>query len=273
MKSFKDWLIEAIMDPKTALKIFGLSEFPKTATELRNLHKKLALTNHPDCGGSLEKMKDINAANDVLKQWIGKSVKSIARSGTRTSASQTYRQAGETFKTSRARANANRDEFEKDILKTHGPIYRAIAAFLEKLPTFAFATYISEVLGIKFTHTITKVSTVEEIVKMKDHAKEPWIRYVFTDKSGMEVFGIELTGDTDHMAWRMRNTSNGFENSKNFDFEWAIAVDFYKGRASNKKVVLRKKKYRSADLSILKDPKKLLSPSKIKTAYYGIPMK
>ena len=128
MKSFKDWLIEAVMDPKTALNIFGLSEFPKTATELRNLHKKLALNNHPDRGGSLEKMQDINAANDVLKKWIGKSVKSVvgASAGSGRGNAQAYRQAGETFKKSKEWSQNMQDAAAADSSKKYGPIFEAI---------------------------------------------------------------------------------------------------------------------------------------------------
>ena len=73
-KSFKEWLEEAEMDPKSALQVFGLADFPKSMGELKSLYKKLALNNHPDRGGSLETMKDINLANEVLKRNIGRSI-------------------------------------------------------------------------------------------------------------------------------------------------------------------------------------------------------
>lgn len=76
-KSFKEWLEEAEMDPKSALQVFGLADFPKSMGELKSLYKKLALNNHPDRGGSLETMKDINLANEVLKRNIGRSIGSF----------------------------------------------------------------------------------------------------------------------------------------------------------------------------------------------------
>ena len=74
MKTFREYLEEAEMDPRTALQIFGLADFPKTESELKQLYKKLAMQNHPDRGGSLEKMKDINLANEVLKRNIDRSI-------------------------------------------------------------------------------------------------------------------------------------------------------------------------------------------------------
>lgn len=76
-KSFKEWLEEAEMDPKSALQVFGLADFPKSMVELKSLYKKLAMNNHPDRGGSLEMMKDINLANEVLKRNIGRSIGSF----------------------------------------------------------------------------------------------------------------------------------------------------------------------------------------------------
>lgn len=268
MKSFKEWLEEAIMDPMTALKIFGLSEFPKTAIELRQLHKKLALTNHPDRGGSLEKMQDINAANDVLKQWIGKSVKTVAGASAGTGSmrgnAQAYRQAGQTFKTSRAARDANRETFRQDILKTRGPIYEAILKCLKKIDFFGCVSHLTNFFGEPFTH-IEKASTVADVINMKSYWKETWVSHLFVNKSQTIVFEVALTGDSDHMAWLMRHHPNGFNNSKTFDFEWAIAVNAYIGKAAQKKIISRTVKYRRADLTkILRDATKIFPVTKLK---------
>lgn len=60
-------LDEEAMTLDRALGIFGLEEIP-SPKELGALHKKLALKNHPDRGGSVEKMAEINAAYDFLKE-------------------------------------------------------------------------------------------------------------------------------------------------------------------------------------------------------------
>lgn len=59
-------LNEAKMTISEALKIFGIKEVPDLKT-LMQLWKDLSKLNHPDRGGSLEIMQDINAAMDVLK--------------------------------------------------------------------------------------------------------------------------------------------------------------------------------------------------------------
>lgn len=271
MKSFKEWLEEAVMDPKTALKIFGLSEFPKTAVELRNLHKKLALTNHPDRGGSLEKMQDINAANDVLKKWIGKSVKTVAgasggaSSGRRNA--QAYRQAGETFKKSNAWAQANRAAAAADTLKTRGPIYEAILNCFkggsDGLDFFGCVQHLTNIFGEPFTH-VEKAATPQDIVKMKNPTKESWVSHLFVNKSKTKVIEIELIGDSDHMVWLMRHKPNGFDNSKKFDFEWTFAVNVWTGNPPKKKIITRRVKYRRADLGLLRDAAKMLPVAKLK---------
>ena len=60
-------LFEDKMTFDKALDIFGINEVP-SAEELKSLHKKLALKNHPDRGGSVEKMAEINAAYDILSK-------------------------------------------------------------------------------------------------------------------------------------------------------------------------------------------------------------
>ncbi len=54
------------MLPAEAMKIFNITSVPEQ-DKLKTLYRDLALKNHPDKGGSLEKMKDINQAYDVLK--------------------------------------------------------------------------------------------------------------------------------------------------------------------------------------------------------------
>ena len=266
MKSFSEWLLEAIMDPKRALEIFGLAEFPKTAEELRQLHKRLALANHPDRGGSLDKMKDINAANDVLKQWIGKSVRSVSGASSGTGSmrgnAQAYKKAGSTFNMSREKRDANRAAAAKDMENKYGPIFEAILQCLKKIDFFGCVTYLTEIFGEPFTH-IEKAATVQDILKMKDRTKQSWVSHLFVNKSRTIVFEVELIGDSDHMAWLMRHKPDGFDNSKSFDFEWSLGVNYYTGTAAQKKVLSRRVKYRRSDLKILRDAAKLFPKAKL----------
>ena len=111
-KSFKEWLEEAEMDPKAALQVFGLADFPKSIGELKTLYKKLALNNHPDRGGSLETMKDINLANEVLKRNIGRSIGAFCSNtaSSRTRSSQSAKMSASSRK--RASVKARKKDFE-----------------------------------------------------------------------------------------------------------------------------------------------------------------
>lgn len=54
------------MTQQEALKVMGLSA-GYTADDLKKKYRELSMQNHPDKGGDVEIMKQINAANDVLK--------------------------------------------------------------------------------------------------------------------------------------------------------------------------------------------------------------
>ena len=72
MKKFLEYLLEQ-MSFSDAMKVFNIEVVPNKA-DLDKLYKKLALKNHPDLGGSEEKMKEINQAKDVLDKNVGKSL-------------------------------------------------------------------------------------------------------------------------------------------------------------------------------------------------------
>jgi curved DNA-binding protein CbpA len=65
MKTFLNFLIEAAMSTPDALKTLGLSS-NYTDDQLKTAYKKMAVANHPDKGGSVAKMQQINVARDVL---------------------------------------------------------------------------------------------------------------------------------------------------------------------------------------------------------------
>lgn len=65
MKTFKQFLLE--MSTDDALKVFDLQGKSYSQETLKQAYKTLALKHHPDKGGSLEMMKQVNAAYDMLK--------------------------------------------------------------------------------------------------------------------------------------------------------------------------------------------------------------
>lgn len=65
MKTFVDFLLEATMTTSDALKTLGLSS-NFTPDQLKAAYKRMAIANHPDKGGSVIAMQQINLARDVL---------------------------------------------------------------------------------------------------------------------------------------------------------------------------------------------------------------
>jgi len=65
---FKNYLVEAVMSVEQALKIFGLNsaDIGKDANILKQKYKQLSLINHPDRGGSNDKMAELNNAYELL---------------------------------------------------------------------------------------------------------------------------------------------------------------------------------------------------------------
>jgi len=59
-------ILEANLTMSDALRIFNISNIPD-ATTLKKLYQHLAIKNHPDRGGDVEKMKQINSAYEILK--------------------------------------------------------------------------------------------------------------------------------------------------------------------------------------------------------------
>lgn len=65
MKRFSLFLLEAVMSRDEALRVLGLSG-SYTADDLKKKYRAASMANHPDRGGSTEKMQQVNAAYAVL---------------------------------------------------------------------------------------------------------------------------------------------------------------------------------------------------------------
>lgn len=59
------------MKLQDALSTFGIAA-PLSAKETKNLYRKLAKANHPDAGGDVKKMQEINAAYEVLSNFVAR---------------------------------------------------------------------------------------------------------------------------------------------------------------------------------------------------------
>ena len=66
------YIIHEAMSIAQAKKIFGIDSVP-SLDDLKDLHKKLVMKHHPDRGGDLSTMQNVNAAFDILKKNTGSS--------------------------------------------------------------------------------------------------------------------------------------------------------------------------------------------------------
>lgn len=66
MKSYNEFLLIEGMNVSQAFEILEID--PKKEFDLRDAYKKAAIKNHPDKGGSTEKMQMVNAAYDLLQK-------------------------------------------------------------------------------------------------------------------------------------------------------------------------------------------------------------
>ncbi|KDR78865.1 hypothetical protein GALMADRAFT_244501 [Galerina marginata CBS 339.88] len=62
----------AKMDRKEAIAILGLKDGPRMRTQLKDAHRHIMLSNHPDRGGSPYLASKINEAKDLLEKTDGK---------------------------------------------------------------------------------------------------------------------------------------------------------------------------------------------------------
>lgn len=76
------YIVNEAMSIAQAKKIFNIDSVP-SLDDLKDLHKKLVMKHHPDRGGDLSTMQNVNAAFDLLKKNTGSSSSS---SGSRYSA-------------------------------------------------------------------------------------------------------------------------------------------------------------------------------------------
>ena len=70
MNRCESYLREVRMTGDEAAKILDLTD-KATAEDVKTAYRKASMANHPDRGGSVEKMQDVNAAYAVLKNGYG----------------------------------------------------------------------------------------------------------------------------------------------------------------------------------------------------------
>ena len=124
MNRYESYLREVRMTGDEAAKILGLSD-KATAEDVKTAYRKASMANHPDRGGSVEKMQDVNAAYAVLKNGYGGG-------------------AAKSYQSYAAEAAARREEYA-------AMCKNAKDYFVNTFNTTAFVDYFEKLIGKKFT--------------------------------------------------------------------------------------------------------------------------
>ena len=257
------------MDVRTALKIFGLSEFPKTAAELKRLHKQLAMQNHPDRGGSLEKMKDINTANDVLKKYVGMSASNVSFS---TAASGPIKQGFSGFHTLRKygspcpRGNMPEEVPKEEVCKKMR--LHMLTFFYKGLSLDKFCSYLQSVFGPEFKGSVeTRQIATTDAEKRLNDIKEPWMTASFRSVDGKYAVDVFFTGNTDKAAYKNRNNLDGYYYEARYEFEFKLSANAYSENGKKIAILKPTRYFRRKDAKILDEPSILLPKDKLRKAY------
>lgn len=124
MNRYESYLREVRMTGDEAAKILGLTD-KATAEDVKTAYRKASMANHPDRGGSVDKMQDVNAAYAVLKNGYGGG-------------------AAKSYQSYAAEAAARREEYTA-MTKT------AKEYFVNTFNATAFADYFAKLFDKKFT--------------------------------------------------------------------------------------------------------------------------
>ena len=234
MKGFIEWLLEAAMDMPSALAIFGIAQPPESEEELKTLYKKLAMQNHPDRGGSTQKMQELNAARDYLKKNVGRPYFVNGRASVKKSASSAH------FSASTYDPKKQKEEEEK----RYQIILKEMKKFFSGFDKAAYVKYFDSIFGDKFT------ADVKILDKSNSLAYGPTLKAVFATKDRETVFTLVLQTK---MMMAERSLLQGTDLGGNgATFEYFVeASAFMNGK---QQVVVKKRLHSKSDTSALTIP-------------------
>ncbi len=161
-KKYLEYLYE--MSDTEALKVFGIDSV-EDKDELKKKYRVLSMKNHPDTGGSLEAMKDITVAYDILS----KAKVTTSKQFDWEASDKKYRMAGVQIKT------ALLSNFQPDV----------------------FISYLQEMSGLKFYHEIVKVYPSEK--ERSPSSAGFWAEFFTKDRSS--VFTFKVSAQLHNIVW------------------------------------------------------------------------
>lgn len=222
MKTFRQYLQEKNLTYDEAKKIFGITSDISTS-ELKSKYKQLALKNHPDRGGSVTAMQDINQAYEILSN--------------KSSGTQSRQSSRDFWKDQREKEAKETANFEKYIT----PIVR------KNLNGAKFVAYLQGIFNQPF-----KEHTSYGFNKGSYSGGYFWVKSIYRSEDGENFVTVEST------FFKPHNTG-GLSASEN-DFNFTINVLILAG---TKKIKLTPRTYTSAsDISTIGKPEILLPKDK-----------
>jgi curved DNA-binding protein CbpA len=169
-----------------AMKVFNITSPFSSETDLKSHYKKLALQHHPDHGGSMDKMKEVNLAKEILSNNIGK-----------------------TSATSFKIDHEKRDQEYRDLKKQINNIL--ITSFNKA----AYIKYLTDIFGKEFFADVSVNDTDGYFANMHSHLKA-----MFHDAAKDIVFDVVFSVDLIEIK-----RSKGLGGAGNFNFSVLVSTD------------------------------------------------
>lgn len=232
MKKFLEYLLEQ-MSFADAMKVFDIEAVPNKA-DLDKLYKKLALKNHPDLGGSEEKMKEINQAKDVLDKNVGRSLSK-----------------GSSSSVSRSKEDYNEEQ------KQYVNYCKSVEAELKSIDLKAYQDYLEKIFGVPF-NVETRIKNYGEDKYYADSTVTYGME--FADKDREKVIYLFLIADT-WKAFKAIKKSNGLSTADKTIYTISMRSDIM---VDGKNQVLTKVRYvKSNETKIFTEPSILLPKARL----------
>jgi len=227
------------MPLKTALKTFGIASVPADAAELKRLYKNLAMKNHPDLGGSVEKMKELNLANEVLKANLG-----------------TGSKGG--FSASKFDWDAAR----KKEMNIKAGVAKKMTEFFKGFDWKAYKSYFEKIFGKKFNVSIVRSDPAEY---NNGCIQAPYIKFRAEADDGNGIFTLTLTTSLD-TAYFSILSGKGLSASGVTFMYWVQSDAFID---SKKQVIVKNAQQKSSDSRPLTDPESVFPLQRMKKLASG----
>ena len=204
---FKKILLEQTLTTEEALALLGINKFEKIDSDsIRTAYRKAAMLNHPDKGGSADKMKMINLAYERLKGYKGNPLNPYS-TGTRTGT--TYKYDAEAAKEGHRRNREMGVAIKNEILS--------------QLKPEVFIKYLNELSGMEFFFTLKsaepkgdeKYSLNYVTIKSEFHTKDHNTFFTFDVQVSLaDVANAKGKLGGADTTYNMYATVYGFHNNK-----------------------------------------------------------